>query len=56
MSRDRGSHGGVRLLSAGTIDISFAITLTGTITLGVNGELADELTHTLRLGLAPASP
>ncbi len=44
------------VLSAGTIDISFAITQTGTITLGVNGELADELTHTLRLGLAPASP
>jgi len=42
-------------LSAGTIDISFAITQTGTITLGINGELADELTHTLRLGLASAS-
>jgi hypothetical protein len=42
------------ILSASTIDISFAITQTGTITLGVNGELADELTHTLRLGLAPA--
>ena len=41
------------LLSAGTIDISFAITQTGTITLGVNGELANELTHTLRLRLAP---
>ena len=43
------------VLSAGTIDISFAITRTGTITLGVNGELADELTHTLRLELAPGS-
>lgn len=41
------------LLSAGTIDISFAITQTGTICLGINGELANELTHTLRLGLAP---
>ena len=41
------------VLSAGTIDISFAITQTGTITLGANGELANELTHTLRLGLAP---
>ena len=40
------------ILSAGTIDISFAITQT--ITLGVNGELADELTHTLRLGLTSA--
>jgi Trypsin-co-occurring domain 2 len=43
------------LLSAGTIDISFAITQTGTISLGADGELANELTHTLRLGLAPAS-
>jgi hypothetical protein len=43
------------ILSASTIDISFASTQTGTITLGVNGELADELTHTLRLGLSPAS-
>jgi hypothetical protein len=41
------------VLSASTIDISFAITQTGTISLGVNGELANELTHTLRLGLAP---
>lgn len=41
------------LLSAGTVDISFAITKTGTISVGVNGELANELTHTLRLGLAP---
>lgn len=41
------------ILSAGTIDISFAITQTGTITLGVNGGLADELTHTLRLELEP---
>jgi hypothetical protein len=43
------------VLAAGTIDISFAITHTGTITLGVNGELTNELTHTLRLGLAPDS-
>jgi hypothetical protein len=42
------------LLSASTIDISFAITQTGTISLGVDGELTNELTHTLRLGLAPA--
>jgi len=40
------------LLSAGSIDISFAITQTGTITLGADGELANELTHSLRLGLA----
>jgi hypothetical protein len=43
------------LLSASTIDISFAITQTGTITLGVDGELANELTQTLRLGLAPVA-
>ena len=42
------------VLSASTIDISFAITQTGTISLGVDGELANELTHTLRLGLTPA--
>ena len=41
-------------LSVGTIDISFAITQAGTMTLGVDGELANELTQTLRLGLAPA--
>ena len=41
------------ILSTSTVDISFAITQTGTISLGVDGELANELTHTLRLGLAP---
>jgi hypothetical protein len=41
------------ILSAGIIDISFAITQTGTISLGVDGELANDLTHTLRLGMAP---
>jgi hypothetical protein len=39
-------------LSAGAIDISSAITQTGTISLGVEGELANELTHTLCLELA----
>jgi hypothetical protein len=41
-------------LSTGIIDISFAITQTGTISLGADGELANELTNTLRLTLAPA--
>jgi Trypsin-co-occurring domain 2 len=41
------------VLSSGTIDVSFAITQTGTISLGVNGELANELTHTLRIELVP---
>lgn len=44
------------VLSASTIDISFAITQTGSISLGVDGELENELTHTLRLALAPRSP
>lgn len=43
------------VLSASTIDISFAITQTGTISLGVDGSLSSELTHTLRLELASAS-
>lgn len=42
------------LLSASTIDIRFAITQTGTISLGVDGELANEVTQILRLGLAPS--
>ena len=42
------------VLSASTIDIRFAITQTGTISLGVDGELANEVTQTLRLGLAPS--
>jgi hypothetical protein len=46
----------VTVLSAGKVDISFAITQAGTISLGVDGELANELTHTLRLGLVPGSP
>ena len=41
------------LLSASTIDISFAINQTGTISLGAEGELANEVTHTLRLRLGP---
>ena len=42
------------VLSASTIDIRFAITQTGTISLGVDGELTNEVTQTLRLGLAPS--
>jgi hypothetical protein len=41
------------VLSASTIDIRFAITQTGTISLGVDGELENEVTQILRLGLAP---
>lgn len=43
------------VLQESTVDISFAITKTGTITLGVEGELSSGLTQTLRLGLAPGS-
>ncbi len=43
------------VLSTSTIDISFAITQTGTISLGADGELANELTHILRLSLTPTS-
>jgi hypothetical protein len=42
------------VLSTSAINISFAITQTGSISLGADGELANELTQTLRLGLAPA--
>jgi NTP-dependent ternary system trypsin peptidase co-occuring protein len=43
------------VLSDGTIDISFAVTRTGAISLGVNGELSSEVRHTLRIGLVPSS-
>jgi Trypsin-co-occurring domain 2 len=39
-------------LADGTIDISFGITQTGNISLGVDGELSGKLTNTLRLKLA----
>jgi hypothetical protein len=42
------------ILSEGSIDITFAITRTGTISLGIDGELSGELTNTLRLRLAPS--
>ena len=41
------------VLSDSMIDISFAITETGTISLGAEGELANEITQTFRLGLGP---
>jgi hypothetical protein len=41
------------VLAAGSVDISFAVTKTGTISLGAEGELTNEVTHSLRLGLAP---
>jgi hypothetical protein len=41
------------VLSEGAVNLSFAITQAGSISLGVDGELANELTHTLRLRLSP---
>jgi Trypsin-co-occurring domain 2 len=41
-------------LTESSVNISFAVTAEGTISLGVEGGLADELTHTLTLGLVPA--
>jgi hypothetical protein len=40
------------MMSESAINLSFAITRAGTISLGVDGELANELTHTLRLRLS----
>lgn len=42
-------------LPTSKVDISFAITRTGSISLGVDSELTDEVTHTLRLGLVPVT-
>ena len=41
------------VLSESSVDISFVITKSGTISLGAEGELTGEVTHGLRLGLAP---
>jgi Trypsin-co-occurring domain 2 len=43
------------MLSAGTVDITFGVTRAGSISLGADGELADEVTHKLRLRLTPSS-
>lgn len=42
------------VLNDSTITISFAVTAEGTISIGVNGSLSDELTHTLVVSLVPA--
>ena len=41
-------------LTESTVDISFAVTAEGAISVGVDGTLTNELTHTLKLGLVPA--
>ena len=43
-------------LSEGTVDISFGVTKAGSISVGADGELANEVTNTLRLRLTPVSP
>jgi Trypsin-co-occurring domain 2 len=39
------------VLKHGSVEIEFVVTSTGTISLGVEGELSKEVTHTLRLHL-----
>lgn len=41
-------------LSQSTVSISFGVTKTGTISLGVDGERSTDVMHTLRLTLKPA--
>jgi len=43
------------VLSAGTVAISFGVTKEGVISVGVEGELTNEATNTLRLKLVPAT-
>lgn len=43
------------VLKTSQVDISFAVTRTGTISLGAEGELASEVTSTLRLTLTPVT-
>jgi hypothetical protein len=42
------------VLNDATVTLSFAVTADGEISIGVDGGLSEELTHTLTLGLAPA--
>lgn len=42
------------VLHNATIALSFAVTKEGSLSIGVNGSLSDELTHTLTLTLLPA--
>jgi hypothetical protein len=43
------------LLKESTVELSFAVSKDGSITLGFSGEFKDEVTHKLRLGLGPAT-
>jgi hypothetical protein len=41
------------LLKGSTVELCFAVTKDGSITLGFNGEFTNEITHTLRIGIEP---
>jgi hypothetical protein len=44
------------VLKDSNVELAFAVAEDGTISLGVEGELKDEITHTMRLGLVMATP
>lgn len=43
------------VLKTSSVELEFAVTEEGSITLGFEGKLSDEITHTLRLSLEPPS-
>lgn len=43
------------ILTTSTVDITFAVTKEGSISLGIDADLASEVTSTLRLTLTPAA-
>ncbi|MFC4857379.1 trypco2 family protein [Actinophytocola glycyrrhizae] len=43
------------VLKESTVELTFAVTAAGTISLGVSGENKNEVTHTLKLVLGPVS-
>jgi Trypsin-co-occurring domain 2 len=44
------------ILEDSAVDLSFALTADGTITFGFNGELKDQVTHTLRVEVVAPQP
>jgi hypothetical protein len=44
------------VLDEATVDIVFAVTKTGSISIGVDGDLTGEVTNTIRLGLVSPPP
>jgi hypothetical protein len=53
MTRAAGGHDPF-VLKESTVELTFAVTREGAISLGVSGETRDEVTHKLKLTLAPA--